>query len=1221
MILQPDREDDSVHFGDVALPSLPNWVTQLMDTQERQTANSDLVVVAQVETETDSDLVVANGDLITFTFVLSNPSTEAITVTNIRIMDPLPETGLDDVGCTPQQICRTDFITTAFNEPFFGSRIVLTTTLSVSWTISDLAPGTSTGISFSGRVSCQPDGAVIKNRVFYAYQVGGSDRSGNSEQTQTSVVIPQENKGQVNLSGGPTWCSIEPGGIYDLDWGDFDGDGDLDLATASLRFGAVVYRNDIGQLTRIWAKDHSSFGIRWANFDDDNELELVIVGDGKRNYIYTDLNSPPDILMSTYEFLRVETGDFDGDTHIDWIASTNAISPQCAVHFFKNDGSGHFSNTSKCFSKDSTPSIAPGDYDGDGKLDLALLQFHAGSVGVLVNDGTGLTTTNFITLEANLATSSIPFDLAWGDYDNDGDLDIAGAYTPFGAGTPEIRVYSNDAPAGFVACPNKISVSPAVAGPYAVDWGDFDGDGVLELIVDDSPPVIYRRASGCAFSPLLSLPASSSNSIIWRIRGVDQDNDGDLDLSISDLKGPSLLYTTLAPFLNTRMSVVASLRASSVAWGDADDDDDLDLLLGAGPDFGSHLLSNISGTFTTAQQLVFNGFGPRSVAFGDVDGDDRLDIAFGTGGQDEVYLAGNSDTPDWVSLVSRPNRSVAWGDAWLDDADGRLDLLVGGEGPTVLYLNQDGQLAPSPSWVSEETNDTRSVAWGDFNNDGYMDFAVGNSGPLNQPGQPNQIYCNNKDLTFSRVWSSSSFSHTWSVAWGDYDRDGDLDLAVGNYDGRNFIYKNRICDTQDCKSQRFLNLTCEASVGYFDTEPVWVSEEVSQTTSLAWGDWDNDGDPDLAVGNYDEPDQVYANQSTLELLQLRWFWTSAENYRTTQVAWGDRDGDGDLDLAVSQDGAGGVGVYENFYVSPIHLQDQSKNKGQLLDTPPYLVIEQPGAASAGHFLSSAELLSDPTSPTIAIDFTLFDPDVTQAMIASGRIKDPIIRAAFEYSLDGGGTWHTATPSGTVSASSVLTPSSQGRSYTFLWNARKDQAIGDDTRFRVTVFSQKRSGPVQRAATSAISPSFRTRALECYWPQDPSITVTADKFEPNKPIRFSGGVAAGSGVLKFAWDFGDRSPIAYGQTLEHRYVLTATYNVRLTVTGELCPITRAAMTSTMVTVGSEGPIQWLFFPVIGRSNVSSGAAAAVRLDPLSSAWARKLGAEYSGNSRLVIQERR
>lgn len=264
-----------------------------------------------------------------------------------------------------------------------------------------------------------------------------------------------------------------------------------------------------------------------------------------------------------------------------------------------------------------------------------------------------------------------------------------------------------------------------------------------------------------------------------------------------------------------------------------------------------------------------------SVAWGDYDGDGDLDLAVGNNGQPtRVYrndgiLGGSLQmTLVWSSTETNNATSVAWGDY---NNDGYLDLAVGNDSmPSRLYRNENGVLTPGAVWSSVEADHVTSLAWGDYNGDGYFDLAVANR------SQSIRLYRNDSGtLTNSYVWHSNEADETTSIAWGDYDNDGYLDLAAGNSFQPAHLYHN-------------VN-------GVLSTSPVWSSAESDDNRSVAWGDYNNDGYLDLAVGNYGV-NRLYRN--TAGTLASSPIWSSDESDNTTSVAWGDYNSDGYLDLLV-----------------------------------------------------------------------------------------------------------------------------------------------------------------------------------------------------------------------------------------------------------------------------------------------------------------------------------
>ncbi|MFN2138228.1 MAG: FG-GAP repeat domain-containing protein, partial [Candidatus Promineifilaceae bacterium] len=601
----------------------------------------------------------------------------------------------------------------------------------------------------------------------------------------------------------------------------------------------------------------------------------------------------------------VAWGDYDGDGDLDLAVGNGRYgSSNQSNQLFQNDGSGRFREWDLDQEGRDTRAVGWGDMDGDGDLDLVVANYDARNQ-IFENTGGQLLWDEDQGLGWQSVDVAPSTSLALGDYDGDGDLDLF-----VGNQNEPNQLFRNIS--GTLRLRWQ---APAVdaAETRAVAWGDVDGDGDLDLAVGnhDSVDRVYENVDG-------RLHYDPSKGTGWELA-----NGADLEIASEPC---SAMFTP--GFVDQRFA----LRTRALSWGDWDKDGDLDLAVGGGSDEGNlcgafiYVYENVDG------ELLLNGEHgwmwqdstsmdkPASLTWGDWDGDGDLDLVAGLnagsgfGRQNRVYENdggqlrfdpgqgfGWQSTQD-ADLDSETTYGVALGDA---DGDGDLDLAVGNGGrrnggernlimrnatPVIL-------LGPQP-WTSPDSRRSTSSAWGDWDGDGDLDLAVGNM------GEPNQVYENvDGVLQFDPAnglgWESTAISMTTSVAWGDWDDDGDLDLAVGNDGERDLVYEN---------TGTTLTLTAEAG---------WISPLISDTQSLAWGDWDRDNDLDLAVGhcgqNEDgpvpEPAVVYENDGTTLVLNsgdvARMGWVSPEPLCANAVSWGDWDNDADLDLAV------GARVYEN----------------------------------------------------------------------------------------------------------------------------------------------------------------------------------------------------------------------------------------------------------------------------------------------------------------------
>jgi hypothetical protein len=299
--------------------------------------------------------------------------------------------------------------------------------------------------------------------------------------------------------------------------------------------------------------------------------------------------------------------------------------------------------------------------------------------------------------------------------------------------------------------------------------------------------------------------------------------------------------------------------------------------------------------FRAPDRQFTTGTSPYSVAIGDLDGDGTPDLAVansfnGTGGNSVSVLLGNGDgtfraRQDFDTGVFP--QSVSIGDL---DGDGTPDLAVANylsSTVSVLLGNGDGTFRARQDFATGSA--PRSVAIGDLDGDGTPDLAVANS--FNGTGGNSvSVLLGNGDGTFQVRQDFATGSRPRSVAIGDLDGDGTPDLAVVNsFDGTGGNSVSVLLGNGD---------------GTFQARQDFATG--SRPISVAIGDLDGDGTPDLAVANNDSHTVSVLLGNGDGTFQARQDF--ATGFRPISVAIGDLDGDAMSDLAVANDNSNSVSV-------------------------------------------------------------------------------------------------------------------------------------------------------------------------------------------------------------------------------------------------------------------------------------------------------------------------
>ncbi|MFH1313553.1 MAG: FG-GAP-like repeat-containing protein [Candidatus Eisenbacteria bacterium] len=321
--------------------------------------------------------------------------------------------------------------------------------------------------------------------------------------------------------------------------------------------------------------------------------------------------------------------------------------------------------------------------------------------------------------------------ISWVDYDNDDDLDIFITNR-----LTENRLFRNDdlTPGGFVEATPPILADASDSKGCA--WGDYDNDGDLDLYVtNDGLNRLYRNDGSGTFVDVTPTPlfnSSPGQAASW----VDYDNDGDVDLYLVNAGanklfrndgGGAFTDATFPPLGN-------SGKGRGCGWADYDDDGDMDVYI-ANRNGANALLENQGGGMfvdatTPVTEFTCNSTG---VAWGDYDNDGDLDLYVTNDGANALLQNNGGSFSD----VTNPpvddagqGRSAAWGDY---DLDGDLDLyLVNEETPNKLFQNDGGGsfvVRSSCEFLPVEDSGLNfSSAWADFDKDGDLDMYLVSNG-------------------------------------------------------------------------------------------------------------------------------------------------------------------------------------------------------------------------------------------------------------------------------------------------------------------------------------------------------------------------------------------------------------------------------------------------------------------------------------------------------------
>jgi len=651
------------------------------------------------------------------------------------------------------------------------------------------------------------------------------------------------------------------------------------------------YPNFRHQTTYSTGSSSAPFSLAVGDLNGDKQMDIIVANSGSANlgilFGYDNGSFRNELIVSLYSSANpqnVIVDDFNRDHLLD-VAVTDPRN-DCIIVLLGN-GNGTFSTTliyPTGFGS-SPKALASGNLDKDDYLDLIVADSGTDTIGIFF----GFDYTSFSEQNSyETGNGSNPRSLAIGDFNNDGQLDIVAALY----GTNSVGIFLGYGNGTFTSM-MKFADVPA-SHPWWLAVGDFNNDNKLDITVVNwainSISVILGYGNGSFTNPILY--STGSNTHPETVAVADFNNDHCLDITATNYGGDSICVF-LGYGNGTFQNCITLLTGKSsgpnaIVAADINNDSRLDILVA---NYGSNnvgvFLGYGNGSF--AEQMTFStgtNSAPRSIVIGDFNNDGRSDVAVanyatnnvgvlngygnGTFGNLQTYSTGVGSNPTIVQVGDFNNDSL-------------LDIIVGGANLNhvgVLFGYGDGTFASLSTISSGQGSYTYAIAIGDFNQDNRLDFAFADFGNNNIG-----IFLASGSEPFGgqTTYFVGEGSYPSSIAFGHFNDDNQLDIAFANYgtdnlgilfgDG-NRLFSNNITYSTGAGSDPMSSAIGDFNndsrtdivvansgsndivvfIGYsngsFSSSISYSMSEGSQPESVAVGDFNRDNRLDIAVANF-----------------------------------------------------------------------------------------------------------------------------------------------------------------------------------------------------------------------------------------------------------------------------------------------------------------------------------------------------------------------------------
>ena len=577
--------------------------------------------------------------------------------------------------------------------------------------------------------------------------------------------------------------TFSTGGLssYAVAVGDFNDDGKLDLVVANYGSDTVGILLGDGSGGFSAPQTFSTGGtkpasVAVADFNGDGKADLAVVhrnsntvgvflGNGIGGF-----NAAATLLTGSSQLFSVVTGDFNNDGKTD-LAIGGGYSEQ-KVGVFLGNGSGGFGAMSTFYCGGSSQSLAVGDFNTDGLSDLAVANSDGVcSAAILLSNGSGGFSTATMYSGGGAPLNSV----AVGDFNGDGKSDLAATLT---IGN-NVGVLLGKGDGSFVA-----TTTTSLGGynsPQSMIAGDLNSDGKSDLAVACGSYVMVFLANSSGGLGVGTKYSSGGDAEFVAIGYFN--GDGKMDLAVANGNTTGTVGILLGDgnggFNVARTLSTGGSNSISVVVGDFNRDGKSDLLVANGNNIVSVLLGDGNGGFGTATTFSTGEINLHSIVVGDFNNDGKLDLAVSNQNNGTVGVLLGNGSGGFGAVATIAAGWCPWSMTAGDiNGDGNIDLIAANYGNNNIGLllgNGVGGFTVATA-LSACGAGPFAAALGDYNGDGKIDLAVScNTNTL-------EVFLGNGTGGFATpLLFSTGFVNTFSVTSGDFNGDGKADLAVVNH--------------------------------------------------------------------------------------------------------------------------------------------------------------------------------------------------------------------------------------------------------------------------------------------------------------------------------------------------------------------------------------------------------------------------------------------------------